>query len=153
MHKCPTCGATETAREGEPFTDRGVKAHHARVHGESLTEVTLTCPECGGEFTRQQSNARGENTYCSKECKDQAWDKGVTDEMYRGFWKYREEVQERDEVCQRCGHDGSDQFLDVHHITPVRKFDDPDKAHQLSNLVLLCRSCHRAVEGDEEVTV
>jgi len=36
---------------------------------------------------------------------------------------------------------------DIHHIKPVREFDDPADAHQLDNVVCLCRSCHRTVES------
>jgi predicted HNH restriction endonuclease len=35
---------------------------------------------------------------------------------------------------------------DVHHITPVRDFDEPQNAHTLDNVICLCRSCHRLAE-------
>jgi 5-methylcytosine-specific restriction endonuclease McrA len=59
----------------------------------------------------------------------------------------RDRIRERDEVCQHCGHDGSEYRLEVHHITPVRLFresDDHDviEAHNPDNLVLLCNRCH-----------
>jgi len=38
---------------------------------------------------------------------------------------------------------------DVHHIEPVRNFDDPQDAHTLDNVVCLCRSCHRYAEIGE----
>jgi predicted HNH restriction endonuclease len=37
--------------------------------------------------------------------------------------------------------------LEVHHLTPVREFDDPLDAHDLSNLVTLCRPCHKELEN------
>ena len=41
---------------------------------------------------------------------------------------------------------------DVHHITPVRDFEDPQDAHRLDNVVCLCRSCHRLAEIGEVPT-
>ncbi|WP_306438828.1 HNH endonuclease [Natronococcus pandeyae] len=35
---------------------------------------------------------------------------------------------------------------DVHHITPVREFENPQRAHTVDNLISLCRSCHRLAE-------
>jgi len=41
---------------------------------------------------------------------------------------------------------------DVHHIKPFRTFDEPTEAHDLDNLIALCRSCHRnAEEGNIKV--
>ncbi len=85
------------------------------------------------------------------------WRGGYTRQYGPGWAAARRQVHERDEVCQLCGHDGSEQILDVHHIIPVREFDeDPTAtlrdAHELDNLVLLCRSCHMQVEhGDVTV--
>lgn len=68
-----------------------------------------------------------------------------------GWSEARRRVRERDEVCQECGDDGTDTYLDVHHIVPVRKFHESDSAdiadaHDEGNLVLLCRSCHARAE-------
>jgi predicted HNH restriction endonuclease len=61
----------------------------------------------------------------------------------------RRKVRSRDEVCQKCGSDGSDRLLDVHHIDPIRTFEKPEEANTMDNLILLCRSCHRAVEENQ----
>lgn len=61
--------------------------------------------------------------------------------------KARKAALARDRVCQDCG---SDDDLHVHHIRPVRLFDDYDEAHDLSNLVVLCSSCHPKWEGRRE---
>lgn len=52
-------------------------------------------------------------------------------------------VRDRDNyVCQICGNDTN---LHVHHIIPRRS----GGSHELDNLVLLCSSCHMAIEtGD-----
>lgn len=75
------------------------------------------------------------------------WRGGYSRRYGPGWSVAREAVRDRDEICQHCGHDGSERRLEVHHIEPVRQFrDDPDRdlasAHVLENLVLLCRTCH-----------
>jgi 5-methylcytosine-specific restriction endonuclease McrA len=51
-------------------------------------------------------------------------------------------------ACQLCGVSESDSArqLDVHHLTPVREYDDPRDANTLDNVTTLCRSCHRKAE-------
>ena len=82
------------------------------------------------------------------------WKGGHTDNYGPGWRTARRRVRHRDEVCQRCGHDGSATQIEVHHIIPVRLFDQSDatdisEAHDLSNLVLLCFDCHRIEEHEE----
>ncbi|QKY20047.1 HNH endonuclease [Halolamina sp. CBA1230] len=82
------------------------------------------------------------------------WKGGVSVNYGAGWTTARSRVLERDEVCQHCGHDGSERRLEVHHIVPFRLFDQaedvpkPD-AHDPGNLVLLCRSCHWKAERSE----
>lgn len=59
----------------------------------------------------------------------------------------RKAVLERDGECQVCGEDEG--LLDVHHIVSVHKFDGPQQANSMDNLILLCRSCHMKVEHGE----
>lgn len=62
MSDCPTCGATFD-------TERGVKLHHTRTHGVSLTEEQRVCEGCGDSFTIQKSRLRNEvGNFCSPEC-------------------------------------------------------------------------------------
>lgn len=90
---------------------------------------------------------------------------GEKNPNWRGGYSYRygsnwsiarENARERDEVCQHCGHDGSDRRLEVHHIVPVRVFRQSpelsiEDAHEEENLVLLCNRCHgRADHGQIE---
>lgn len=85
------------------------------------------------------------------------WRGGYSRRYGSGWSLARETVRDRDERCQHCGHDGRDRRLEVHHIEPVRRFrDDPERsiesAHELDNLVLLCRRCHvRADHGKIDV--
>jgi len=63
--ECPTCGRDDFE------TERGMKYHHTRKHGESLSRVSFSCDCCGEEFERNQSevNDSSEYHYCSLDCK------------------------------------------------------------------------------------
>lgn len=57
---CPTCGDSFD-------TTSGMKIHHARSHGESISGKLVTCDSCGDEFRRKKSHIR-DNNFCSKSC-------------------------------------------------------------------------------------
>jgi 5-methylcytosine-specific restriction endonuclease McrA len=48
-----------------------------------------------------------------------------------------------DRTCQHCGAPGSD----VHHIRPFRFFTDYREANELTNLITLCKPCHRRADA------
>lgn len=219
---CPTCGESESAR-GKPFTERSVKIHHKRAHGESIAKEESECLHCGTVFEYYSAIKPG--YYCS-ECVDDpdvgwgpdppimkgdqhyAWQERVEikccncgeasvvresvaskegrwfcDRDCWGEWfseyqsgsnnvnyidgkssgnpgpgwgKARRKALERDgHTCQNCGKcRGEVNWLDVHHIIPRREFEDVQDSHELSNLVVLCRSCHvKAERGSIEVGV
>jgi alpha-amylase/alpha-mannosidase (GH57 family) len=51
-------------------------------------------------------------------------------------------------TCQRCGKTKEQLgYLDVHHIVPVFNFPDRTEAHALTNLLCLCKRCHKAAES------
>lgn len=82
--------------------------------------------------------------------------RGGYDDTYNGEWhsKRKEALQRDDHTCQRCERSREElgQSPDVHHIEPVRTFDDPKDAHYVDNLVSLCRRCHGLVEhGGAEI--
>jgi 5-methylcytosine-specific restriction endonuclease McrA len=85
------------------------------------------------------------------------WRGGYSRRYGSGWSVARQNVRERDEVCQSCGHDGSEYRLEVHHIVPVRIFRQADdleieNAHHKQNLVLLCNHCHgKADHGQIEL--
>lgn len=74
--------------------------------------------------------------------------KGGYGEYYGSEWEEaREVIRERDEnICQVC-EETSENWMPVHHIIPVREFDDPNEAHFEENMVQVCRSCHMTVES------
>ena len=80
---------------------------------------------------------------------------GGYEQYYGPNWpQQRQKAVERDShECRRCGIseresiDTHGRKLDVHHIEPFRKFDSPEAANRLDNLLTLCRTCHRRLEG------
>lgn len=62
---------------------------------------------------------------------------------------YKEEVRERDKVCQECGFAGSrNNRLQVHHII----FKCRGGQSTPSNCILLCNTCHQAIHKADPYT-
>lgn len=130
--------------------------------------VRCECEHCEERFDVLESDyERGNGRFCSRRCLARWTSENRTGEdhhqwleeggTYTGrWWSVRRRALRRDQFrCQACRKTVSamDRNPDVHHIEPVRRFDDPDQAHRLSNVVSLCRSCHRrAEEGEIDVS-
>jgi 5-methylcytosine-specific restriction endonuclease McrA len=111
--------------------------------------VENECEVCGSNYEVAKNRAN-ESRFCSHECYHQwqrqakeehpAW-KGGHHRDYGGRYKrQRPKALDRDNhTCQDCG---ATENLHVHHIKPVRTFDDPNDAHDLENLITLCEHCH-----------
>lgn len=125
---------------------------------DNSNSVTVNCENCGTEKDVWKSEyERQQNFFCDHSCLSE-WRSGENHHQYKGgsinygdgWWKSRRRARRRDDyTCQRCGKNESDseRSLDVHHIKPVREFDEKEEAHNLCNLTTLCRSCHRTVES------
>lgn len=126
------------------------------------------CRWCGSSFEAYRSQVDAGNAkFCSQTCYDQwrieewkppkgdehwLWNGGPDIDYGDDWQEVREKVIERDEICQKCDQAGG--ILDVHHIVPIRTFDEPEEANVMDNLILLCRSCHMKVEwASEEVVI
>lgn len=111
---------------------------------------TFTCDFCESEFESYHKNRK----YCSMECSGEGRSRDMRGEDHwrwkggrinygQNWHKKREETVERDnEQCQICGKKN----IEVHHIKPVREFEDKSNAHTLDNLICLCPEHHRKVE-------
>jgi transposase len=78
------------------------------------------------------------------------WKGGYASDYGSNWKRMRNKARKRDNnTCQYCGYEREDgeKHLDVHHIIPLKKFDKPEKANTLNNLITLCRSCHNKWEG------
>jgi hypothetical protein len=143
-------------------TKRGRDHHMKEVHGEDVRPF-IECHLCG-EKRQVDPNyvEKSERHFCTDGCYKE-WSrermKGEKNPLWRGGgilyygtnWKEaRKKALERDNYrCQYCGiHDSDvDESLHVHHIKPLRNFEEDESPHELRNLVSLCRACHKKWEG------
>jgi 5-methylcytosine-specific restriction endonuclease McrA len=138
---------------------------YAAEDNDNYARETVSCDNCGEEHTRPRYRTKNrDNMYCSRECHtEHILERGLfhdedsplyekpADGEYGDNWdKIAKEVRKRDNyTCQACGKEQSscDRKLDVHHVVPLRKFNDPKKANEFDNLIALCRYCHNKWEG------
>jgi len=120
MHRCPSCGTNKTGR-------------------------LFKCGYCGKEIYRSQKEIDKNSSgyfYCSRECgnrhKNQLrkesgeWDEGLTNYRFRALEFYEHK-------CLCCGWDEDERILEAHHI------DENRSNSHISNLCLLCPTCHRKI--------
>jgi len=141
---CPDC-----VSEADEF----LGDHYAEVH--DIERVERECEYCGEEFSVLPCVLRdGGVRFCSWDCLSEALHDGRSDSgPYTGDWyRVRRQALDRDgHTCQHCGK-GREEIgrePDVHHVTPIRTYDDPQDAHSLDNVVALCRCCHLRAESGE----
>ncbi|WP_248516602.1 HNH endonuclease [Salinarchaeum laminariae] len=131
---------------------------------DKIERVRTDCPACGTTRHVLQSrlDRRKRGVFCDMDCygdwlsahivgsDHHQW--SASEPTYnRGWWTIRRAARVRDDHrCQICGVTKSElgRHPDVHHIQPVRSFEDPREAHRLDNVIALCRSCHRKVESE-----
>lgn len=155
---CPTCVETKQWRttpvvekDDNPLWNGGKRV--------------VTCEICGSEEERWPSEIVGV-TVCSETCRRQWLSEAFTGEGHpnwtgggeatygKGWNAVRRRALERDgHRCRRCGatKDELGREPDVHHIVPVRWFEEaaflhPADAHTLDNVISLCISCHRKAD-------
>ena len=123
-----------------------------------IPRVDTQCEHCGETFTVLETRFKETPCrFCSHEClcdwmSELMYEGDRPPNVYNGDWlSVRDGALDRDNhECQICGKTQEDigNEPDVHHIDPIRTFDDPQDAHTLDNVITLCRKCHRNVETD-----
>lgn len=172
---CKICGDTTavrpsqaekvtTCRREECTNEAKRRTHSGKNHYAWTGKTTINCVICGAEINVYPSQVDKIST-CSEECRaayfsdlhtgegNPMWAGGST--VFGENWReQRQKRLERDGYrCVICGvtqeahRDAHGCGLHVHHITPRRTFDDPDRANRVSNLRTLCLPHHNMVEG------
>jgi len=132
----------------------------------SYSSISVNCDNCGGTFTRQpHAYTKDGNHFCDQDCfgewksehhrgEDHPCYKGGSVDRRGDWYQKRRETLARDNYeCRACGttreehYNQYDRDLEVHHVVPVREFNDPTDANSLGNLVTACIPCHRQYEG------
>lgn len=155
---CPACVRDDEVTCIPPKTDA------------TVGRTTVECAQCQSSLSVFDYKAlQQDHLFCDRECyatwlvrerrqndvwvesDNPNWRNGSNqeDRYGQGWPRARNRALLRDEyTCQRCGATSADlgRNPDVHHVEPVRTYDDPAKAHSLDNLVCLCRDCHLEVE-------
>lgn len=162
--ECPVCGTTDDILESQRqdqyehwFCSMDCRDEHMRQafrgDGNPRYEdraVGLDCDHCGSSFERFESQYIGDHVFCHWDCYAAHKTENADEpNQYGTEWqKLRKHIRQRDGVCLSCGAEPTDRNHDVHHIIPVREFDETKDAHFPVNLVTLCRACHVKVEHD-----
>lgn len=172
---CAWCGEeTETPRHrvearehGRVYCDSECadKWRSENVRGEDhplYVDAAVECEWCGRTFQKRPAKQDAhDKQFCSREChgnwisehntgEDHPRWKGGHVEYGEEWYAARRKALDRDNhTCQDCGQSQSelDKRLHVHHIQPVRTFENVNDAHELRNLVTLCITCHAKWEG------
>lgn len=144
----------------EAFMGKRLGKDHPRWKG---TE-TRPCGGCGKEISRPHWRAKDRtNFFCDQKCfaiwkaenytgKDNPCWRGGHPPYYGPNWQRQSrEARKRDNhQCQSCKvhEDNLRRALDVHHILPIRYFEEENykDANKLSNLISLCEVCHTTAE-------
>ena len=120
--------------------------------------VKKTCPVCESTFKVKPSESDMRVT-CSYTCAAEwfsetlsgegnpRWGGGYDSYYGVGWHDCRRLMLDKYDECQICE---SPENLHVHHIRPVREYEDPTDAHHPENLAVVCQKCHPTVEAMEQ---
>ncbi len=160
-YTCPNCGEEFKAIISERKYNNKYCSRECYLE-DAKDRVKTECDNCGKEIIKRRTQfERTENHFCSDLCKYEyrSDDRSIDNYFYSTKWwhKRRREVLERDNYeCQVCGltnqesKDKTDFELDIHHKEPLKNFEDKKEGSKISNLITLCRKCHRKIEVENK---
>lgn len=166
--QCANCGVTFSVIPSRIAHGRAKNCSPAcqyasKAKAPKLERISFSCIGCGKGIDLlpcRTKSRKGAGKFCTRACRDENrigsnvpnWFGGA--EAYRGpnWQSQRRAARSRDAfTCQSegCGAVGTD----VHHVKPYRLFfGDWRSANKLTNLITLCRTCHRTVESALQYT-
>ena len=109
------------------------------------TRIEVYCFTCGKSILRRENEikkSKDGNFFCSKSCKTSFTNTKRSLENHPN-WKNGESsyrkiaLDNKTESCEKCGYDEYIEVLEVHHKDKNRKNND------ISNLEILCPTCHK----------
>lgn len=139
--------------QGREFTEKTRrKMTESKTGNEIPDDVRRKISESLTGLTRPDITRKKMSVSTAKD-KNPNWIDGRTSESWYGteFYWAKKQIRRKFDECVNCSEDGSNHYLDVHHIVPIRFFATDDLAsatwaHQEGNLILLCRPCHKKAE-------
>lgn len=170
--KCPICDEkfeVNQCREWRVYCSRKCMAEaysDGRLTGENhprwVKKTEIECDNCGECYTPAPSRV-SESKFCSwicfKESQEDLMPTGKNHPRYKGgrqryygsnWYKIRRKVLKRDDYeCVICGRGKQEigRSPSVHHIKPLRYFDQKENANTLINLITVCPKHHGMIEG------
>lgn len=164
--ECDYCGCETTQssknnkRNDNNFCDNECYGQwRSELTGEDNPKYNRTpvlCTHCESEMLIQNNKLeRDDNHFCNMNCYRSWLRRNINGERitYGNNWnKISSTIRDRDGECVECGisnKDCTDKYgcqLHVHHITPLKSFENLSKANEPENLISLCPSCHITVE-------
>ena len=157
---CSTCGR-EIYLRASLIRERNYCSYECLGASKKVTIPKKTCPRCGKEFERGNTEAGNfrKKKYCSEKCAQLANPPpnlyGEDNPRWKGpdarrrnrhgpKKKWRNAVINRDKGrCQRCGTEQG--VLVAHHIKPWETY--PELRFEVSNGLTLCQRCHFVEHG------
>jgi len=106
-------------------------------------------PRYGKKMSEEVKKKIAENREYKTGKEHPRWKEGEINYRGSNWEEQRKRVLKRDnQKCQRCKvrNEESKFPLEVHHKIPFREFENYKEANRLSNLITLCKSCHKKVE-------
>jgi len=138
------------------WTSENIRGENHPLYG-SGDAFDTECSYCGSSIRKTADRAHSEHHFCDDTCRGEWMSENQTGQDHPNWrggkhlidavrkqlrppWR-RVRDAERSEECYNCG--ASDRRLDVHHIAPL----SAGGTNEPWNLMTLCESCHRTVEG------
>ncbi len=141
LRACQNCGGVFDFKRACGYKRARRGLYCSQLCHYAAGRATYTCGACGVDFPGIKGRVR---RYCSQACAGVAPVSPLRSRRFGKTWQntIRPAVIERDgRMCRLCAKPSG---LSVHHRVPWRRSQDDSP----SNLITLCRSCHRRVEHD-----